>query len=161
MSLEKLRSDSQNGLKRKIYSRKNKIKITPERFSELSLRYFKTINSEESFIINIQEGDREDLIYILRCYYRLWITIDATFIITKVVDKKNHPHTPKEFKTDTIMYLRSNSYGTCNYLNGIPLWDETHNKNLRIPAKSCQINYDHIIPLLNSNESDPYEKQQG
>ena len=99
--------------------------------------------------------DKEILVFVLRWYYHLWIKINDNsieifhsfpkkFEIIKEVNKSNHFHTPKTFKTGTIMYFNSSAYSSCNWLNGIPLWDNP-DEELELGLKpSCQINYSYI-----------------
>ena len=164
MSFNRLYNDIHNGLKRNIYSRKNKLNVTISRFSELSNIYFKDLSRNEDFVFKVRENNKTELISILRGYYTLWLTIDfntikihkkfpETVILLQEVNKTNHKHVPKIFKKNTKMYLANNNYSICNYLKGIPLWDKMQNN---IPSQtttiSCQINYPFLKPLFSKQE---------
>ena len=42
------------------------------------------------------------------------------------------------------MYFNSLSYSTCNWLNGIPLWNNKGEELVEGLTPSCQINYNYI-----------------
>lgn len=155
MSFIRLFNDSKFGLKRKISSRKEKIIISIEEFNLLSKKYFKNINKNKNLLINFDENDKETLIFILRWYYNLWIDINEesievftsipdTFKIVSEVNKLNHPYSPRTFEKGTIMYYSSSSYSMCNWLKGIPLWDNKNDEVGHGLKPSCQINYEYI-----------------
>ena len=109
----------------------------------------------KNFIIEFDENDKEILVLILRRYYNLWIDIyqnsievyfsfPKEFEIVNEVNKSNHPHTPKTFKIGTKMYFNSSSYSSCDWLNGIPLWDNKDEEVGHGLKPSCQINYNYI-----------------
>jgi hypothetical protein len=152
MSFIKLIKDSKDGLKRKISSRREKISISVEEFDQLSKKYFNQIKEDENLLINYDKEDKEILVFILRWYYKLWIDIYESYIevyssfpkefeIISEVNKLNHLHTPKTFKKGTIMYFNSSSYSSCNWLNGIPLWDNKYEEVGDGLKPSCQVNY--------------------
>ena len=155
MTFNNLIKDVNLGLKRKIYSRRDKITVTVEEFDALVKKYFKGIKDNHNFKFNFQYRDKNILVFILRWYYHLWIKIDDNsieifhsfpkkFEIVEEVNKSNHFHTPKTFKKSTIMYFNSSAYSSCNWLMGIPLWDNP-DEELALGLKpSCQINYSYI-----------------
>ena len=155
MTFNNLIKDVNLGLKRKIYSRRDKITVTVEEFDALVKKYFKEIKGNHNFKFNFQLRDKEILVFVLRWYYHLWIKIDDNsieifhsfpkkFEIVEEVNKSNHFHTPKTFKKGTIMYFNSSAYSSCNWLMGIPLWDNP-DEELALGLKpSCQINYSYI-----------------
>ncbi len=155
MAFDNLIEDVNQGLKRKIYSRIDKITVTVEEFDVLAKKYFKGIKDNHNFKFNFQLSDKDILVFVLRWYYHLWIKIDDNsieifhsfpkkFEIIQEVNKSNHFHTPKTFKTGTIMYFNSSAYSSCNWLSGIPLWDDP-DEELELGLKpSCQINFSYI-----------------
>ena len=96
-------------------------------------------HSNKILSFKYNQNDLDDLLFILRHEFNLWLEISEKeieiynnfpekFILINDVDKTNHYHTPKSFSRGTIMYFFSNTggYSSCNWLNGIPLW---HNKD--------------------------------
>lgn len=155
MSFIRLVKDSKEGLKRKILSRREKIIVSVEEFNKLSKKYFNKIKEGENFIFEFDEKDKETLMFVLRWYYNLWIDIKENSIevysyfpkeyeIVSDVNKLNHPHTPKTFKKGTKMFFNSMAYSSCNWLNGIPLWDIKDEEVVESLNPSCQINYNYI-----------------
>jgi hypothetical protein len=152
---EKLMEDSKNGISRIIKSRRGEKIITPEEFSIIVKSYFLNLPKKGNYKFIFEENDRDNLLFILRYHYQLWLEVwnnqieifrafPKEFQIIKEVNKSNHPHTPKTFKKGTKMYYNSSIFSTSNWLNGIPLWD---NKNEEVGnglKPSCQINYNYI-----------------
>jgi hypothetical protein len=152
---EKLMEDSKNGISRIIKSRRGGKIITPEEFSIIVKSYFLNLPKKGNYKFIFEENDRDNLLFILRYHYQLWLEVwnnqieifrefPKEFQIIKEVNKSNHPHTPKTFKKGTKMYYNSSIFSTSNWLNGIPLWD---NKNEEVGnglKPSCQINYNYI-----------------
>jgi hypothetical protein len=154
MNFNKLVTDINEGLKQNISSRKENKYISIKEFDLIYKKYFNNIKKDRNLIIKCEENTQENLVFILRWYYQLWIELKQSqieiysifpneFKIINEVNKNNHPHTPRTFKVGTIMYFNNSGYSLCNWLNGIPLWDnlEDINKTLR---PSCQINYNYI-----------------
>ena len=157
MSYLKFRESCLNGIKRDIKSRREGKKISPDKFCILVERYFNDLPTNKNFKFKYNQNDIDDLLFILRYEYNLWLEISKTeieiynnfpekFILINDVDKTNHLHTPKSFLKGTIMYFFSDSggYSSCNWLNGIPLWhnkEDVYDHGLR---PSLQINYDFI-----------------
>ena len=116
MSFKNFVNDCNNGLKRSIKSRRHKKVISPFDFSIYVKTYFKTISKDENFQFTFKKLDLENLKFILRFHYRLWIEIfdnkieifkkfPIAFKIINEVNKINHHHVPKTFRKNTIVYL--------------------------------------------------------
>ncbi len=155
MNYNRLIKDSKEGLKRKISSRREKTYISVEEFNNLSKKYFNQIKEGENLTIKYDKKDKEILIFILRWYYNLWIDINEdsievysffpkVFEIINEVNKFNHPHTPKTFEEGTKMYFNPSSYSSCNWMRGIPLWDDKYDEVGDGLKPSCQVNYNYI-----------------
>ena len=156
MNFNRLVTNSNEGLKRNISSRRENISITVEEFGFISRKYFKNIKKQTNLVIEPEGKDKEKLIFILRWYYNLWIDINEDnievysffpkeFEVISEVNKLNHPHTPKTFEKGTKMYFsNSSSNSSCNWLKGIPLWNNNDEVVIEGLKPSCQINYDFI-----------------
>jgi hypothetical protein len=155
MNFNRLVTNSKEGLKRNISSRRENISITVEEFGFISRKYFKNIKKQTNLVIEPEGKDKEKLIFILRWYYNLWIDINEDnievysffpkeFEVISEVNKLNHPHTPKTFNIGTKMYPNNSGYSQCNWLKGIPLWDTKNYELIKELNPSCQINYDFI-----------------
>ena len=160
MNFNRLVTNSKEGLKRNISSRRENISITVEEFSFISRKYFKNIKKQTNIVIEPEEKDKEKLIFILRWYYNLWIDINEDnievysffpkeFEVIREVNKLNHPHTPKTFEKGTKMYFNSSSYSSSNWLNGIPLWDNKDEVVIEGLKPSFQVNYEYVKVLIN------------
>ena len=156
MSFNKFNEDVSNGISRPIKSRKHGILISKTDFIFFSNKYFKNLNKSENFKFTVDKKHIHQIIFMLRCFYNLWIEVEnysikifkdfpLTFIITKEVNKLNHPHIPENFNKNTVMYFSKSKYSVCNWLKGIPLWKDQNDIDGIIP--SCQINYSFIKPL--------------
>jgi hypothetical protein len=156
MNFNRLVTDSKEGLKRNIFYRRENISITIEEFSFISRKYFKNIKKQTNLVIEPKVKDKEKLIFILRSYYNLWIDINQDnieiylffpkeFEIISEVNKLNHPHIPKTFEKGTKMYYSNSSYySSCNWLKGIPLWDNKDEVVIEGLKPSCQVNYEYF-----------------
>lgn len=140
---------------RELRSRKENKTITSDRIYELNKLYFKNLSKNQNNSITVRSNDLDDILFILRVRYHLWLVVKdnriiiyknfpRNFIAIKDVNKLNHPHVPKPFKKGTLLYFNSSNYGTCNWLNGIPLWDCKDDILEQGLLPSCQINYDYI-----------------
>lgn len=128
-------SDVKNGIKRKISSRRLKMHVSVEEFNLLSKKYFIGLKTDiETFNFNIELSDRDNILFILRVYYGLWIEIKGLsisiyrkfpekFKLIREVNKSNHYFTPKTFPKGTIMYSVGSAYSSSNGLSGTSLWD--------------------------------------
>ena len=137
MSYLKFRESCLKGIKRNIKSRRERKKISPEKFYILVERYFNNLPPNKNFKFKYNQNDLDDLLFILRYEFNLWLEISEKeieiynnfpekFILINDVDKTNHYHTPKNFSKGTIMYFLSKSggYSSCNWLNGISVFNK-------------------------------------
>jgi len=155
---EKLIFDLKNGIKRKISSRRLKIQVTVEEFHLLSKKYFLELKEgAEKFQFKVDPKDKDNILFILRVYYGLWIEVNELsitihskfpkrFILTKEVNKTNHYFTPKTFPKGTIMYSVGSAYSSSNGMAGTSLWDNLNPIEGTDLIPSVQINYDFIKP---------------
>ena len=156
MSFEKFISCVNNGLKRDIKSRRLKMKVSVEEFSELAKKYFNNLN-DNNYKFIVDDDDKNNVLFILRSFFSLYVEVNKSsvkvfknfpkkFILLKEVNKSNHHFTPKTFPKGTTMYSVVPAYSSTNRMNGIPLWHnlETIEDTELIP--SVQINYDYISP---------------
>jgi len=148
-------NDSKKGISRNIKSRKERKIVTPDEFSILVKSYFLNLPEAGNFKFTFKEFDRDNLLFILRYHYRLWIEVwnnqieifrefPEEFQVIKEVNKSNHPFISKTLKEGTKMYFRGDS-SLCNWLNGIPLWDDKEEVLEYGLKPSCQINYEYIL----------------
>jgi hypothetical protein len=141
------------------YKRKVKYEISIERLNELVSTYFDNFDTEKmEKNIFVEMTDMEEVLFLLRYHFRLWITIQNTqitiyknfpnrFKIIKEVNKENHWFVPKIFEVGQIMYFKSHGYSSANWLNGIPLAESlTPVENTDI-IPTTQINYGYIEAL--------------
>ncbi len=152
-------SDIKNGIKRKISSRRLKMHVSVEEFNLLSKKYFDGLKPDiEIFNFNIEASDKDNLLFILRVYYGLWIEIKELsitiyskfpekFELIKEVNKSNHYFTPKTFPKGTIMYSVSSAYSSSNGISGTSLWDNLNPIEGTDLIPSVQINYGFIKPI--------------
>ena len=159
MKFNRLIDDSKGELKKNISSRRENISITLQEFNTISKKYFNNISKDKNLIIEFDEDDKETLVFILRWYYNLWIDLKKDdievyssfpkeFEIVSEVNKLNHPHTPKTFEKGTKMFYNSSSYSSCNWLKGIPLWDNKDEEVVEGLKPSCQINYNFVKSII-------------
>ena len=80
MNFNKLVKDSKEGLKRSIFSRREKLIVSIDEFNLLSKKYFNHITKDENLIVEFDNNDKEPLVFIFRWYYNLWIDINNHFI---------------------------------------------------------------------------------
>lgn len=141
------------------YKRKVKYEISVERLNALVNRYFKNFDNEIiKKTILVEMTDTEDVLFLLRFHFRMWIEINNTsmtifrniparFKIIKEVNRENHWFVPKTFEVGQIMYFKSHGYSSANWLNGIPLAEFlTPIENTDI-ISTTQINYGFIEAL--------------
>ena len=155
MKFNRLIDDSKGELKKNISSRRENISVTFQEFNTISKKYFNNVSKDKNLIIKFDKDDKETLVFVLRWYYNLWIDLKKDYIevyssfpkefeIVSEVNKLNHPHTPKTFEKGTKMFYNSSNYSSCNWLKGIPLWDNKDEEVVEGIKPSCQINYDFI-----------------
>ena len=155
MKFNRLIDDSKGELKKNISSRRENISVTFQEFNTISKKYFNNVSKDKNLIIKFDKDDKETLVFVLRWYYNLWIDLKKDdievyssfpkeFEIVSEVNKLNHPHTPKTFEKGTKMFYNSSNYSSCNWLKGIPLWNNNDEVVIEGLKPSCQINYDFI-----------------
>jgi len=156
---EKLIFDVKNGIKRKISSRRLKMEVSIEDFRMLSKKYFLELKKDiDEFEFKADPKDKNNILFILRVYYGLWIEVNELFItihskfpekfvLTREVNKANHYFTPKTFPKGTIMYSVSAAYSSSNGMSGTSLWDNLNPIEGTDLIPSVQINYDFIKPV--------------
>ena len=145
-----------------VRKRKNPFSISDARINELYDKYFSSLlPNNESFHFEVESADFEEIVYLLRVHFQLWIEIEGYYItiyqdfperfrIIKDVDTENHPHTPIPIPKGTIMELGTESFGVVNYNNGITLTGKILVENLRVSSNLkpyLQINYPFIEPV--------------
>tara|TARA_B110000114_G_C14806062_1_gene282784 strand:- start:44 stop:526 length:483 start_codon:yes stop_codon:yes gene_type:complete len=159
MKFNRLIDDSKGELKKNISSRRENISVTFQEFNTISKKYFNNVSKDKNLIIKFDKDDKETLVFVLRWYYNLWIDLKKDYIevyssfpkefeIVSEVNKLNHPHTPKTFEKGTKMFYNSSSYSSCNWLKGIPLWDNEYEEVVEGLKPSCQINYNFVKSIL-------------
>jgi len=159
MKFNRLIDDSKGELKKNISSRRENISVTFQEFNTISKKYFNNVSKDKNLIIKFDKDDKETLVFVLRWYYNLWIDLKKDdievyssfpkeFEIVSEVNKLNHPHTPKTFEKGTKMFYNSSSYSSCNWLKGIPLWDNEYEEVVEGLKPSCQINYNFVKSIL-------------
>jgi hypothetical protein len=159
MKFNRLIDDSKGELKKNISSRRENISVTFQEFNTISKKYFNNVSKDKNLIIKFDKDDKETLVFVLRWYYNLWIDLKKDdievyssfpkeFEIVSEVNKLNHPHTPKTFEKGTKMFYNSSSYSSCNWLKGIPLWDNKDEEVVEGLKPSCQINYNFVKSIL-------------
>jgi hypothetical protein len=142
------------------YKRKVKYEITVERLNILINTYFDDFNEDilkKTFIVEMR--DMEDVLFLLRYHFRIWITVKNTtitiyknfpthFRIIKEVNKDNHWFTPKTFEVGQILYFKNNGYRLTNWLKGIPLCENLRPTEGTEIIATTQINYEFIEAIL-------------
>lgn len=158
MSFQEFLNCINNGLKRNIKSRRLKLNVTIKEFDKLAEKYFTNLNKEDdSFDFTVEEEEKNDVLFILRSYFCFYVEVEKNyikvfkdfpkrFILTKEVNRSNHPFTPQTFKEGTIMYSVIPAYSSVNRMNGIPLWNNLKTIEGTELIPSVQINYDFICP---------------
>ena len=141
-------------------NRKRIFSVSDFRINELYDQYFSLISlKSDTFRFIIEDSDYDEIVYLLREHFRLWIEINQLEIIIyrdfperykiiKEVNKENHWFIPTTISKGTIMYLSKDHYGVVNWLNGIPLAVKEHKNEMEVNPV-VQINYDFIIPSYN------------
>jgi hypothetical protein len=154
MNFDVFEKNCENGLNNHIKSRKENKILSIDEFSIIVKSYFLNLPKEGNYKFTFKEFDRDNLLFILRYHYRLWIEVwnnqieifkefPQEFQIIKEVNKSNHPYIDNTLKVGTIMYFRGDS-SLCNWLNGIPLWDDKKEVLEYGLKPSYQINYEYI-----------------
>jgi hypothetical protein len=142
-----------------IQNRKNPFSISDSRINELYDRYFTNLSLKDksfSFIANTE--DFEEIIYLMRIHFRLWIEIEGLrikifrefperFRVISEVNSTNHWFIPKTYPKGTILYYGDDPYSVCNRDKGIPLSEESPKDNSSRLCPIVQINYEFIEVL--------------
>lgn len=158
--LEELKKPS---VLRKGFTRKRKhhFSISDKRINELYDRYFSDLSiKNKSFSFKLNPKDFDEVNYLLRVHFRLWIAIEEQsvtiyrefperFRVTQEVNPENHWFTPKSFAIGSILYYGEDHYSVCNRLKGIPLSEILTSKDRKEIRPVVQINYDFIAVLEN------------
>jgi hypothetical protein len=156
MGYSDLIDDVAIGWTRDFRHRKSGVNITKEVFDSWRCSILKDIELDNIILIHDNSDYRLDLINLLRLKYQLWLDIYAekievsrdfptSFILVNTVNKQNHWYTPKQFEKGTVMYYSGNGgHGSCNWLNGIPLWEDMKTVEGTSLIPSLQINYEFI-----------------
>ena len=137
-------------------NRKTKFSISDRRINELYDRYFSELSiNNRSFTFIVNAKDLNEVIYLLRAHFQLWIDIEELkiiiyqefperFRVIKEVNKENHWFTPKTFAKGSMLHYGEDHYSVCNRINGIPLSELAPRKDLEKNRPVVQINYDFI-----------------
>ena len=155
MSYNQLKIDIDQGIERSISSRKHNIVVTPQDFDFLVDNYLVCIKNLE---LEVSPIHYFKLIFLLRCYYKLWIeqrqntlkiykNFPSKFKVTKNITKKDFGYIPKQFYKDQILYYVDGSNSNCNRLRGVPLWDNLNPVEGTNIIPSVQINFSFISPI--------------
>lgn len=161
MSYTDLIDDVVRGWSRDFRHRKSGIRITKDIFDIWRVGILKDIAQKNVVYINDAFEFKGDLINLFRLKYKLWLEFDSEkvvlfrefptrFKLVETVNSHNHWYTPKQFDKGTVMYYSgSGGYGSCNWLKGIPLWEDMTIIEGTSIIPSLQINYE-FIEVLNS-----------
>jgi hypothetical protein len=105
----------------------------------------------------VSEEDKDIVIFLLRVHFRQWIEVEGVnikvykdfpqqFEVIKEVNKYNHFFTPRTFLVGEVLFYRNSVYGSCNFLNGIPLAESLEPVEGTTIIATTQINYGYIKP---------------
>lgn len=139
------------------YKRKYKRIITFNTLSKLYQTYFKYLSFKANEEIAVSEEDKDIVIFLLRVHFRQWIEVEGVnikvykdfpqqFEVIKEVNKYNHFFTPRTFLVGEVLFYRNSVYGSCNFLNGIPLAESLEPVEGTSIIATTQINYGYIKP---------------
>jgi hypothetical protein len=139
------------------YKRKYKRIITFNTLSKLYQTYFKYLSFKANEEIAVSEEDKDIVIFLLRVHFRQWIEVEGVnikvykdfpqqFEVIKEVNKYNHFFTPMTFLVGEVLFYRNSVYGSCNFLNGIPLAESLEPVEGTTIIATTQINYGYIKP---------------
>jgi hypothetical protein len=139
------------------YKRKYKRIITFNTLSKLYQTYFKYLSFKANEEIAVSEEDKDIVIFLLRVHFRQWIEVEGVtikvykdfpqqFEVIKEVNKYNHFFTPRTFLVGEVLFYRNSVYGSCNFLNGIPLAESLEPVEGTTIIATTQINYGYIKP---------------
>lgn len=139
------------------YKRKYKRIITFNTLSKLYQTYFKYLSFKANEEIAVSEEDKDIVIFLLRVHFRQWIEVEGVnikvykdfpqqFEVIKEVNKYNHFFTPRTFLVGEVLFYRNSVYGSCNFLNGIPLAESLEPVEGTTIIATTQINYGYLKP---------------
>ena len=139
------------------YKRKYKRIITFNTLSKLYQTYFKYLSFKANEEIAVSEEDKDIVIFLLRVHFRQWIEVEGVnikvykdfpqqFEVIKEVNKYNHFFTPRTFVVGEVLFYNNSVYGSCNFLNGIPLAESLEPVEGTSIIATTQINYGYIKP---------------
>jgi len=139
--------------------RKQPFSITDFRINELYNRYFSKLSMKcQEFTFSTLPEDHDELLYLLRAHFQLWIGIQGhsitihqefprRFRVTREVNPNNHWFSPKTFPMGSILYYGKDHYSVCNRNKGIPLSEIAPSNESEVRQPVVQINYDFIEVL--------------
>lgn len=139
------------------YKRKYKRIITFETLLKLYQTYFRYLSFKANEEITVSKDDKDIVIFLLRVHFRQWIEVQGfnitvykdfpqQFEVIKEVNKYNHYFTPRTFLVGEVLFYGISVYGSCNYLNGIPLAESLEPVEGTTIIATTQINYGYIKP---------------
>ena len=140
------------------YKRKYERVITFDTLSKLYQTYFRNLSFKANEEIAVSEEDKDIVSFLLRVHFRQWIEVEGLnitvyknfpqkFEIIKEVNKYNHSFPPRKFLTGEVLVYGNSVYGSCNFLNGIPLAESIESVEGNTIIATTQINYEYIKPI--------------
>lgn len=139
------------------YKRQYKRIITFDTLSKLYQTYFRHLSFTANEEIKVSKEDKDIVIFLLRLHFRQWIEVEGfnitvykdfpqQFEVIKEVNKYNHYFTPRTFVVGEVLFYSNSVYGSCNFLNGIPLAESLEPVEGTTIIATTQINYGYIKP---------------
>ena len=140
------------------YRRKYKSIITFNTLLKLYQTYFRHLSFIANEEIKVSKEDKDIVIFLLRVHFRQWIEVEGfnitvykdfpqKFEIIKEINKYNHYFTPRTFVVGEVLVYSNSVYGSCNFLNGIPLAESLEPVAGTNIIATTQINYGYIKPI--------------
>lgn len=140
------------------YKRKYKRIITFDTLLKLYQTYFRNLSFKANEKIEVSEEDKDNVSFLLRVHFRKWIEVEGLnitvyknfpqkFEIIKEVNKYNHFFSPRTFLVGEVLIYGNSVYGSCNFLNGIPLAESLEPVAGTNIIATTQINYGYIKPI--------------
>ena len=119
--------------------------------------YFRHLSFKANEKIRESKEDKDIVIFLLRVHFMQWIEVEGfnitlykdfpqQFEVIKEVNKYNHYFTPRTFVVGEVLFYGISVYGSCNYLNGIPLAESLEPVEGTTIIATTQINYGYIKP---------------
>ena len=139
------------------YKRKYKRIITFDTLLKLYQTCFSYLSFKANEEITVSKDDKDIVIFLLRVHFRQWIEVQGfsitlykdfpkQFEVIKEVNKCNHFFTPRTFLVGEVLIYSNSVYGSCNFLNGIPLAESLEPVAGTTIIATTQINYKYIKP---------------